>query len=86
MDFTLTEWTGFAAGLLTTIAFVPQVWKTWRTKSAKDLSLGMTSLFAAGVALWLIYGFLLNEPPIIFWNVITMVLASLLLVFKLKFK
>ena len=83
---TSTDLVGYLAGVFLALSFLPQVWKTWRTKSAKDLSLGMTSLFAAGVALWLIYGFLLNEPPIIFWNVITMVLASLLLVFKLKFK
>src|SRR5688572_13677456 len=48
---------GLVAGALTTAAFLPQVIKTWKSRSAKDLSLGMFSLFCLGVAMWLVYGF-----------------------------
>jgi MtN3 and saliva related transmembrane protein len=77
---------GLVAGFLTTIAFVPQVVKTWRTKSARDLSLVMFSLFCAGVFLWMIYGFMINEFPVILWNIITLMLALIILFFKLRFK
>ncbi len=77
---------GVAAGTLTTIAFLPQVIKTWRTRSAKGLSLGMFSIFCTGVALWLVYGFLMNDVPIILANLVTLVLAITLLVFKFTFK
>jgi MtN3 and saliva related transmembrane protein len=50
--------------MLTTIAFLPQVIKTWKSRSAKDLSLGMFSLFCTGVALWLAYGFLVRDIPV----------------------
>ncbi len=76
---------GYFAGFLTTIAFIPQVLKTWKSKSASDLSLGMFSVFSLGVLCWLIYGILLAEVPIIFWNVVTLVLAVALLIMKLKF-
>jgi MtN3 and saliva related transmembrane protein len=77
---------GLAAGSCTTIAFLPQVIKTWRTGSAKDLSLGMFSFFCFGVLLWLIYGILVHDIPVILANLITLLLASTLLFFKLKFK
>lgn len=77
---------GLAAGMLTTIAFLPQVIKTWKSRSAKDLSLGMFSLFCAGVVLWLTYGILVRDIPVIAANFMTLVLASTLLFFKLRFK
>jgi MtN3 and saliva related transmembrane protein len=77
---------GLVAGLLTTISFIPQVIKTWRSKSAKDLSLVMFLLYCAGMLLWTIYGFMLNELPLILWNVITLVLSLVILFFKIKFK
>ena len=76
---------GFFAGFLTTISFLPQVVKTWKSKSASDLSLGMFSVFSLGVMFWLAYGFLIQEPPIIFWNTVTLVLALTILIMKLKF-
>ena len=76
---------GFAAATLTTVAFVPQVLKVWRTRSAADISLGMYSLFTLGIALWLIYGVLIYSWPIILANLITMILAGAMLVMKLKF-
>lgn len=77
---------GLVAGMLTTIAFLPQVVKTWKSRSAKDLSLGMFSLFCLGVAMWLAYGILVWDIPVIAANVLTLMLASTLLFFKLRFK
>jgi MtN3 and saliva related transmembrane protein len=77
---------GLVAGALTTISFLPQVIKTWKSRSAKDLSLGMFSLFCLGVVLWLVYGFILNDIPLIAANLLTLMLASTLLFFKLHFK
>jgi len=76
---------GYLAGFLTTVAFVPQVLKTWKSKSASDLSLGMFSVFSLGVLCWLIYGILLASVPMILWNTVTLILALALLVMKLKF-
>jgi MtN3 and saliva related transmembrane protein len=76
---------GFFAGFLTTVSFLPQVVKTWKSRSASDLSLGMLSVFSFGVMCWLIYGFLLQESPMIFWNSVTLVLVLVILILKLKF-
>ncbi|APZ41909.1 SemiSWEET transporter [Acidihalobacter ferrooxydans] len=74
---------GLAAGALTTVAFLPQVIKVWRTRSARDLSLGMYFTFTLGVALWLIYGILLHAWPIILANAVTLLLAGAILALKL---
>jgi len=79
-----SEMLGLVAGLLTTVAFVPQVIKTWRTRSANDFSLPMLVLFVAGVALWLAYGLLSGSRPVVFANAFTLALASFILVVKLK--
>lgn len=76
---------GLVAGALTTIAFVPQFWKTWRSRSARDISLGMFVLFTLGVALWLVYGLLTGALPVIAANTVTLVLALAILVMKLRF-
>lgn len=77
---------GFAAGFLTTIAFIPQVHKIWKTKSADDVSLATFAAFTLGVVLWLLYGIARQEPPIIIWNSVTLVLAVAILVMKVKYK
>jgi len=77
---------GLAAGFCTTAAFLPQVVKTWKSKSAKDLSLGMYSIFCTGVLLWLVYGIMISDLPIILANAITLMLAVSILFFKLTFK
>ena len=76
---------GLVAGALTTIAFLPQVMKTWKSKSAEDLSLGMLASFSTGVLLWLIYGMLIDSLPIIIANAVTLLLASTNLALKLKY-
>ncbi|TVR16416.1 MAG: hypothetical protein EA391_07955 [Balneolaceae bacterium] len=77
---------GLIAGFCTTVAFLPQVIKTWKTKSAKDLSLGMYSIFCTGIVLWLTYGILISDLPIIITNIASLTLASSILYFKLRFK
>ena len=80
---TLATAIGYIAGALTTIAFLPQVLKAWRTRSVEDLSLAMLLIFAGGVALWVFYGLLLGEPPIVLFNAITFALAQILIYFKI---
>jgi len=77
---------GLVAALCTTLAFVPQVIKTWQSKSAKDLSLGMFLLFFVGVCLWLTYGLIINDLPIIVANLLTVILAGIILLFKFIYK
>jgi MtN3 and saliva related transmembrane protein len=77
---------GLAAGFLTTAAFVPQVWKIYQTKSAKDVSLPAFLAFAVGVAMWFAYGILKQEPPISIWNGITLALAIAIVVMKIRYK
>ena len=76
---------GSAAATLTTIAFVPQVWLTWKSRCADGVSLGMYSIFIVGVALWLTYGLILGAWPIIIANSVTLVLAGFILMMKIRF-
>jgi MtN3 and saliva related transmembrane protein len=76
---------GWLATTFTTIAFVPQVWRAWKTRSARDLSLPMYLIFTTGVALWLTYGLLIYSWPIIIGNIVTLILAGCVLAMKLKF-
>jgi MtN3 and saliva related transmembrane protein len=82
----LTDIFGTAAAALTTASFVPQVWKTFKTRDVSGISLGMYSMFTAGVALWLAYGLMLGAWPIIIANVITTSLAFLILIMKLRYR
>jgi len=82
----MMELIGSLAGLLTTISFLPQVIKTYKSRSAKDLSLGMFLMFTLGVLAWLIYGIGINKLPIIAANSVTLVLAGMILTAKLRFK
>ena len=77
---------GLVAGFLTTLAFVPQVYKVWKTKSTESLSLPMYLIFFTGVILWLIYGLHLKSLPMILANSITAVLALGLIILKLRHK
>jgi MtN3 and saliva related transmembrane protein len=79
----LVESLGLVAGVLTTLAFLPQVVKIWRSGSAGDLSLAMLVSFSIGVALWLAYGVLIRSVAVIAANAVTLVLALILLRFKL---
>lgn len=81
-----TDLLGTVAGTLTTLSFVPQVLKTWKSKSAGDISFGMFLLFSAGILLWLIYGILIGAQPIIVANSVTLVLAVAIVVMKIRYK
>jgi MtN3 and saliva related transmembrane protein len=83
---TLPDLLGSAAGALTTAAFIPQVVKTWRSRSTHDISLIMFSLFSLGVLLWLAYGIAIGAWPIIVANSITLTLAGLILALKIRYK
>ncbi|MBR1242758.1 SemiSWEET family sugar transporter [Bradyrhizobium sp. AUGA SZCCT0240] len=76
---------GFAAATCTTLAYVPQFVKVWRTRSTEDISLGMFLVMVVGVLLWLVYGLLSGDGPLIVANAITIVLAGGVLFMKLKY-
>ncbi|MGD8453382.1 MAG: SemiSWEET transporter [Phycisphaerae bacterium] len=75
---------GILAGTLTTAAFTPQVVKSWRTRHTKDVSLGMFIILCVGTTLWLIYGLLMSDLPIILANAVTLVLATSILALKIR--
>ncbi len=77
---------GLVAATCTTIAFLPQAIKTIRTRHTKDLSLGMYALLTTGIILWLIYGVIKNDLPIILANGVTLVFAATILFLKIKYK
>ncbi|MDI6718779.1 MAG: SemiSWEET transporter [Methanomicrobiales archaeon] len=76
---------GLIAGFLTTISFLPQVAKTRATRSARDFSYGMLTLFLAGLSLWTWYGVSIQSHPIVIANVVTIGLVGYILGMKLKF-
>lgn len=75
---------GYCAAFLTTIAFLPQAIQSWRTKDLSGISLGMYSLFTAGVGLWLVYGLIIEKWPLILANALTFALALSILLLKLR--
>ena len=77
---------GLVAAALTTTAFLPQLLKTWRSKSAKDVSLGMLVTFSIGVFLWLIYGLFIQSLPVIIANLVTLILSSINVFLKIKYE
>lgn len=86
MNETTIEFIGMIAAVLTTAAFIPQVYKTWKTKDVESLSFPMLAMFFTGVSLWLVYGICLNSPSLIFANAITVISAFFLIYFKLKYR
>jgi MtN3 and saliva related transmembrane protein len=76
---------GFAAAACTTLAYAPQFIKVWRTRSTEDISLGMFLVMVLGLALWLAYGLLSGDAPLVAANAITMLLAGGILFMKLKY-
>ena len=77
---------GAAGGIVSSITFLPQVIKIWKTKSAKDLSMGTLLFLVLNVSLWLIYGILTNLYPIIITNGIVLSMVFIMVYFKLTFK
>lgn len=84
MDF--VSFIGLLAGILTTLAFIPQVIKVVQTKSTNDISLAMFAIFILGVFCWIVYGVLLKTPPLIISNSLVLVMALIILGYKLRYK
>ena len=85
IDF-IIKYIGFFAAFCTTIAFVPQAIKVYKSKSTKDISLYMFLIFTIGVLSWLIYGIIIFNLPVILANATTLVLSIFILVYKLRYK
>ena len=83
MKLIYIEFFGYFAAVLTTIAFIPQLMKTLKTKKAEDVSLTTLIMFLTGVASWIIYGIQISSKPILIANIITFLLNLLILIFKL---
>ena len=77
-------WLGMLASCLTTLSFLPQVIKTVKTNDTSGISLPMYIMLVTGLVMWLVYGFIYALIPIIFCNSVTLLLASIILVYKLK--
>jgi MtN3 and saliva related transmembrane protein len=75
---------GYSAAFLTTIAFAPQAYQSWKTRNLEGISLPMYSLFTAGVTLWFFYGLFINSMPVIIANAITLLLSAIVLVLKIQ--
>jgi MtN3 and saliva related transmembrane protein len=79
------ETLGLMAGTLTTASFLPQVWRIWHTRSARDLSWGMVAVFTMGTFLWLLYGLMVGSTSILVANAITFLLSLAICAMKLRF-
>ena len=84
--FNYIDFFGFSAALLTTIAFLPQLYKTWKTKSAGDVSLLMLILFITGLICWIIYGIKIHSIPILVANIITFMFNFSILILKITYR
>lgn len=78
--------TGFTAAILTTASFLPQAIKTIQTKDTSGISLFMYSIFALGTLLWFLFGLFSNNMPVMIANAVTLVFASIILVYKIKYR
>jgi MtN3 and saliva related transmembrane protein len=76
---------GMVAGTISAITFLPQVIKTWRTKSAADISLLMFTFATISVILWLIYGIIIRDVPIIYTNSMVLICSLIMVYFKLRY-
>ena len=85
-QFNYIDFFGFLAALLTTIAFLPQLYKTWETKSADDVSLVMLILFITGLICWIIYGLKIRSIPILVANIFTFIFNFSILILKIRYK
>ena len=77
---------GLIAALFTTVSILPQLIKVYKTKSTKDISTGMFTLFGVGLLLWFVYGVFVNDLPIMVANSLAFIQATVILYFKAKYK
>lgn len=80
----ISDLVGYFSAFLTTVAFIPQAYHSWKTRDLSGVSLPMYSIFSAGVAGWLVYGLMIASWPIVIANTITFVLSCVVLWLKLK--
>jgi len=85
MELAFAEYIGLTAGALTTAAYLPQVYKTWRTKAVGDISLVMYWSMTLGVFLWFVYGILLRAPSVILANGVRLLLVGGMLKMKIVY-
>jgi len=78
------EFLGMLAGLLSTVAFIPQVLKVWRTESTKGISRTMYILYIFGLVLWIFYAYLIQSIPLLITEIVTVIMAAYILFMKLK--
>ncbi|KKW42518.1 MAG: MtN3/saliva-related transmembrane protein, conserved region [Candidatus Magasanikbacteria bacterium GW2011_GWA2_56_11] len=81
----MVDWLGYFAGSLVVLSLIPQIVKSWKTKSAGDLSLPRYVMYMIGVALWVTYGFLVDNGPIAYMNGVAFVLALCVVYLKIKY-
>ncbi|MFA9187620.1 SemiSWEET transporter [Flavobacterium sp. FBOR7N2.3] len=77
---------GFSAGICVTISVIPQIWKVWKTKKVKDISLLTFSILTFGIAMWVVYGVLKNDLPIIVTNSISLSLNIVMVYFIIYYE
>lgn len=80
----MREWIGYTAAFLTTVSFIPQAYQSWKTRDLSGISLPMYSLFTAGVAAWLAYGYFIQSTPVMLANFVTLILSLSILILKIK--
>jgi MtN3 and saliva related transmembrane protein len=77
---------GLIAGTCTTAAFLPQLVKIWKSRSTRDISLLMYVVISTGILLWLIYGIIIDSVPVIAANAVTLVIAAMILILKIRYR
>ena len=82
----VVTWLGLLAGTLTTLSFLPQLLKAWKSRSTHDISIGLFSLLDVGIALWIVYGVITSDVPVIAANSVTLVFVGLIAALKLRYR
>ena len=77
---------GFVAAFLTTFSMLPQIIRIWKLREARDISIYMPLMVSAGALLWLIYGIIINEAPVIFANAVSLLFALIIIIITLKYR
>lgn len=77
---------GLVAGALTSLSFLPQLIKIWRSRSAGDISLAMYVIITTGFVLWLWYGIVISSIPVIVANVVTLLISAMIMILKIRYR
>lgn len=82
----ITTIIGLTAATLTTLSFVPQVVKTWKMKETRDISLSMFLILGIGIILWTVYGFMIQDLPVILANCVSFIFIAIIIFLKVRYK